>query len=140
MQTFLPVPDFVATARVLDRLRLGKQRVEAWQILCALWYGGGFANHPAVKMWRGHTLCLTTYGLVMCTEWLSRGYRDTLLPRFAEYHAGDDSSPEPPAWLGDPEFHLSHRSNLLRKNPGHYRQFWPDDPADLPYVWPTTAE
>jgi hypothetical protein len=27
MQTFLPSPDFVTTARLLDRGRLGKQRV-----------------------------------------------------------------------------------------------------------------
>jgi Pyrimidine dimer DNA glycosylase len=36
MQTFLPYPDFVACARVLDSRRLGKQRVEALQILRAL--------------------------------------------------------------------------------------------------------
>ena len=36
MQTFLPFPDFVASARSLDRLRLGKQRVETLQILNAL--------------------------------------------------------------------------------------------------------
>ena len=36
MQTFLPYEDFRASARVLDRQRLGKQRVEAKQILQAL--------------------------------------------------------------------------------------------------------
>ena len=43
---------------------------------------------------------------------------------------------EPPPWLGDAPFHLSHRSNLLRKMPEHYRQFWPAERDDLPYVWP----
>ena len=33
MQTFLPFPDFQQSAAVLDRVRLGKQRVEALQIL-----------------------------------------------------------------------------------------------------------
>ena len=33
MQTFLPYPDFVKSALVLDYRRLGKQRVEARQIL-----------------------------------------------------------------------------------------------------------
>ncbi|CAM5346647.1 Cytoplasmic protein OS=Streptomyces chartreusis OX=1969 GN=CP983_00565 PE=4 SV=1 [Streptomyces chartreusis] len=34
MQTFLPHPDFRQTALLLDRRRLGKQRVEALQGSC----------------------------------------------------------------------------------------------------------
>ena len=33
MQTFLPYEDFTKTAQCLDYKRLGKQRVEAYQIL-----------------------------------------------------------------------------------------------------------
>ena len=36
MQTFLHEPDFARNARALDSRRLGKQRVEALQILRAL--------------------------------------------------------------------------------------------------------
>lgn len=36
MQTFLPYPNFKASARVLDTKRLGKQRVENLQIMSAL--------------------------------------------------------------------------------------------------------
>ena len=36
MQTFLPYPDFVQTAGVLDARRLGKQRVETIQVMRAL--------------------------------------------------------------------------------------------------------
>ena len=36
VNTFLPYPDFVKSAKALDYKRLGKQRVEAWQILRAL--------------------------------------------------------------------------------------------------------
>lgn len=36
MQTFLPYSDFKLTASILDCRRLGKQRIEAYQILCAL--------------------------------------------------------------------------------------------------------
>jgi len=39
MQTFLPYPDFVQTSKVLDNKRLGKQRVEALQILQVLAIG-----------------------------------------------------------------------------------------------------
>lgn len=32
MQTFLPTPDFLETAKILDNKRLNKQIVEAYQI------------------------------------------------------------------------------------------------------------
>lgn len=133
MQTFLPYPDFAASATVLDRLRLGKQRVETWQLLRALCSGGAWMNHPAARMWRGHAPALAVYGMTICDEWIRRGYKDTMYDRFAPYLTGD---PEPPTWLGDPDFHAAHRSNLIRKAPDHYRPLWPDQPDDLPYVWP----
>lgn len=52
MQTFLPYPDFRATAKVLDRQRLGKQRVETKQILLALERPGtptGWGRHPQLE-------------------------------------------------------------------------------------------
>ena len=63
MQTFLPVADFAESARLLDSPRLGKQRVETLQILRALELPDyGWANHPAVRMWRGRTPALVAYG------------------------------------------------------------------------------
>jgi hypothetical protein len=136
MQTFLPYPDFDASARVLDRQRLGKQRVEAKQILLALERGtGGWVNHPAVRMWRGYEACLALYGAYICREWLSRGYRDSLLPFFEQRLAATSPAIESPPWLGDSAFHAAHRSNLLRKAPAHYGQFGWSEPSDLPYVW-----
>lgn len=42
-----------------------------------------------------------------------------------------------PSWLGDEDLHLSHQSNLIRKNPEFYRQrFGPNVPDNLPYIWP----
>ena len=135
MQTFLPYPDFLASARCLDYRRLGKQRVEAFQILRTLRGEGrmGWKNHPAVKMWRGHEEALAAYMNAMIWEWKRRGYRNTMQTA----HVG---SPLPslimPLWLGDQRVHASHRSNLLRKDPAHYGQFGWTEPADLPYVWP----
>src|SRR5690606_11138493 len=52
MQTFLPYEDFAATAQVLDQRRLGKQRVEALQVLRGLTRPGyGWRHRPAVSMW-----------------------------------------------------------------------------------------
>lgn len=137
MQTFLPFPRYRESAAALDRQRLGKQRVEAWQILGALeGRTNGWSNHPAARMWRGYERALCLYGLAVCDEWIRRGYRDTMRERFAsalQCHAGAAR----PAWLGDEDFHRSHQSNLLRKAPEHYGPMFPGVPADLPYVWPT---
>jgi hypothetical protein len=136
IQTFLPCPTFYDSARVLDYRRLGKQRVEAWQILRTLrGESSGWANHPAVRMWRGHEFDLCHYGIVMCTEWLQRGYVDTMLPRF-ENTVDHLESTGPPPWMGDDAFHSSHRAALLFKHPAHYRLMgWSESPA-LAYVWP----
>ena len=39
-------------------------------------------------------------------------------------------------WLGDQDFHRSHQSSPLRKDPEHYGPMFPGVPEDLPYVWP----
>jgi hypothetical protein len=139
MQTFLPYASFMESAKVLDRQRLGKQRVEAWQLLNALspmrGESKGWVNHPALRMWVGHRRSLALYGITMCYEWTRRGYRDTMAERFRPFVLG--LFPVAPAWLGDEDFHLSHRSNLIRKMPQHYGPIWPDVPPDMPYVWPT---
>lgn len=135
MQTFVPYgANFELNARCLDRQRLGKQRVETWQILRALRNESkGWGNHPATKMWRGYEDGLACYGIHMCTEWIYRGYKDTMLERFGPRH----SPPcDLPAWLNDPDVMRSHRSNLIRKLPEHYGPMWPDVPDDLPYIWP----
>lgn len=134
MQTFLPYEDYSASARVLDYRRLGKQRVEAWQILRALTGASrGWVNHPATKMWRGHEHQLALYGLAVCKEWVSRGYADTLGTQFWEALATLPYN-DPPEWL--PSVTKSHQSNLVRKLPSHYAQIFTGVSADLPYVWP----
>ena len=78
MQTFLPFPDFVPSARALDQKRLGKQRVETIQVLRGLIQPGyGWRHHPAVKMWTGYEEALVRYGLDMCGVWVATGRADT---------------------------------------------------------------
>jgi hypothetical protein len=149
MQTFLPVADFAESARLLDSPRLGKQRVETLQILRASELPDyGWANHPAVLMWRGRTPALVAYGLAMARIWRERGFADTTEPQIGEFAPDVVGVPQAelaaagllPSWLGDEELHRSHRSNLIAKDPGFYRprfaeRFGPE-PDDLPYVWP----
>ncbi|HKU32089.1 MAG TPA: MSMEG_6728 family protein [Arthrobacter sp.] len=142
MQTFLPFPDFKQSAAALDTARLGKQRVEALQILRALVIPEfGRSAHPAIRMWMGYVPALTLYGLAMVDEWVARGNPDNTrasITEFAPQAAHPDYAdkiPMPP-WLGDPDFHLSHQSKLLQKEPRFYAEHFPDAPKDLEFVWP----
>ena len=152
MQTFLPYPDFARCAAVLDARRLGKQRVEALQILRALTVPGyGWRHHPAAKMWKGYEEALGAYGVGICGEWCRRGHTDTCEVKIrAELAALGIATVRDqaelaragalPPWLGDEEFHRSHRSSLLNKDPAWYGGVFADVPPDLPYVWPVTTQ
>ena len=138
MQTFLPYKSFVLTARCLDRQRLGKQRVEAYQILKAnIGYPSRWIHHPAVKMWKGHEGALAIYTLAICREWISRGYKDTMQEKtnllVVEHGIELTSFPE---WLGMEAFHVSHQSNLIRKDPRYFRFQFPGVVNSVEYVWP----
>ena len=152
VQTFLPFADFERSARALDRQRLGKQRVETIQVVRALtWPDYGWANHPAVLMWKGFEEALGRYGFTCCDAWVDLGFGDTCAATIAtdlsaagvvtvrtqsELAAADALPP----WLGDEALHRSHQSSLLRKDHDHYRPLFPDVPDDLPYVWPVRSE
>lgn len=154
MQTFLPYSNFNKCAKTLDNKRLGKQRVEAWQILRTIKAGDsakGWRNHPAVNMWRGHEIALCAYGIAMCNEWIVRGFNDNLKGKFVE--AMLDYEPQVdfklpvgiediqalynPIWIGDDRIHLSHQSNLIRKDPDYYKPLFPNAPEGLAYFWVT---
>ena len=204
MQTFLPHPNFAASAHVLDRQRLGKQRVENLQIMSALlglklgktrelrvtgsqafyydeegfevdelnleadrnynrvmepvrnWFdipssdwevipneNQGWVNHPVTRMWRGYEWQLLKYQQAIVKEWTKRGYKDTcFLKTFTLYFHDRDviGSNEMPPWFGDKAFHLAHKSNLIRKDPEYYKQWFPGVPDNLPYIYPVSKE
>ncbi len=132
---------------MLDRARLGKQRVEVLQILRALRIEGyGWRTHPAVTMWTGHVEALVAYGEACNLEWEGRGHADTTRLQILEFAPAAPSQSalaaagRLPYWLGDEEVHRSHRSALVRKDPAHYRPLFPDVPDDLPYFWPRPPE
>jgi len=137
MQTFLPYADFHKTARCLDYRRLGKQRVEAKQIIDLLMKEKmgvditklPWGNHPAVKMWKGYLPALIEYYNIIVKEWISRGYNNNMLfigcPAVIKY----------PLWFGRTDFHDAHKSNLLRKNYDYYSKFGWNVSLDLKYIW-----
>lgn len=142
MQTFMTNASFYMCAQALDNKRLGKQRVEAYQILRVLkGLSKGWKNHPAVLMWVGHEAYLSNYIDFMCEEWKKRGFKDSVSEkaRLLQPWTGGAQAPQ---WWSDPNtlslVTASHRSNLLRKDPDHYGKFGWKEPNDLPYFWPVT--
>lgn len=134
MQTFLPYPSFRKSAHCLDCRRLGKQRLEAVQILTLLRnpvrrQHSRYRNHPAIRMWEGYEEALTQYIRAVILQWIDRDHENNML------------IPDPlidpllPEWWGGP-IHAAHRARLLAKDPGHYEQFgWTESPT-LDSYWP----
>lgn len=151
MQTFLPYPSFERSARSLDLRRLGKQRVEAIQVVrAATWPGYRWANHPVAQMWKGYEEALGCYGFACCAVWTEQGFSDTCqltiatdlrsfgIPLVRTQAELAEAGALPP-WLGDDAVHRSHQSALVRKDPDYYRALFPDVPDDLPYHWPVRS-
>ena len=130
MQTFLPYADFKDSARCLDNKRLGKQRVEALQILKGIYIPDyGWRHHPCVKMWKDYPHALQIYMNACIDEWVDRGFKNTMAK------AKIDSFTELPPWIGNKLLHDTHKSNLLRKDINFYVQYNWSVPMDLQYYW-----
>lgn len=135
MQTFLPYNDFRKSLECLDNKRLGKQRLEARQILHIVMgtaKSSAWKNHPAVKMWMKYPKALAIYYNTCLEIWEERGFKNVKLTKIPLVMT---SITPFPGWFGWKEFHESHQSNLLRKNQEHYGKYF-NVSNDLPYIWP----
>jgi hypothetical protein len=139
VQTFLPCKGPILCANILDDKRLGKQRVEAIQILYTLLgFTDGWLHHPAVKMWKGYEpfLCYS-YLRAMLNDWTMRGFDNTRCNEHFKILCEliPDSNIVQPWWLID-LLCLTHRSKLIQKRPDIYRPIFPNTPDNLEYWWP----
>lgn len=135
MQTFLPFPNYVRSVQTLDDKRLGKQRIEAMQIVNILegrQASNAWKNHPAILMWVGYTNSLKYYYNCCIDEWVRRGFKNSML-KFDVDHQNED-----PWWVGDENFHRAMRSRLIEKNEEYYLKKFPNDKGfnDSKYFWP----
>lgn len=138
MQIFLPYPDMKQSLKVLDYKRLGKQRVETYQIISAITRRPkldgtpykGWLNHPCTIMWRDYLPALKMYLNYSIAEWIVRGYRNNMA--FESYNEDEVVLPK---WFGDQKFHDSHKSNLLKKDFEFYSKYKWDVNPENPYVW-----
>jgi len=137
VQIFLPYEDFKKSLRTLDNKRLGKQRVETYQIISAISRRPkldgtpykGWLNHPCTIMWKNHLPALKQYLNYSIMEWIERGFKNTMNFEIVNEEIVI------PSFVGNERFHSSHRANLLKKEPDFYNQYgWTENPQD-PYVW-----
>jgi hypothetical protein len=129
-----------------NNISLSKDIVPDLNIFCKNSYGT--EKHPASKMWKNNRLMLISYTIAMCNEWSSRGYQDSIKNRvtrlvsplypadtLSQQYIVEHYPAQIPSWLGDERLHRSHRSNLIRKFPEHYSQYW-QEPDNISYYWP----
>lgn len=138
MQSFSPLYTFEDCAKVLDNKRCFKNALEAYQVLRVirgLTPGKAWRNHPVTKMWASNANCYVEYALNFVLEWYGRGYKTTLEDKIKSLYVAGETNAKPD-WWGREDIHLSHRSNLLRKDKEFYGKLWPNDPDNLPYIWP----
>lgn len=126
--------------RIDHKLRWVDVPEKEWKFVVA--DGQGWVNHPAVLMWAKTPRALMVYQDAICDEWESRGYHDTC--RYKTRLVLDKYRPPAqrilmPKWLGDEKLHLSHQSNLIRKDPLFYTPKFGSVPA-MEYVWPVKKE
>lgn len=165
---FIIKPDIYETARMLDNKRLGKQRVEAKQIIEILEdYDSGnleskkaWVNHPATKSWIGFTNHLKVYFNIIVREWINRGFVNNMslydidetpyniVPcnfdgKTATYDVSKFDSFSFPFWISFPPFYMSHQAALCRKDPKYYKSLLCSklNPyLEFGYLWPSNVD
>jgi hypothetical protein len=130
MQVFRPYIDHRKSAWFLDDLRLGKQRVEAKQVLLAILRRlgivndgrRGWINHPIVLMYfndgRPYIDDLMNYFYAVVDEWERRGRKNNIslndIERYLRHVEGIEGSPVTPVIARE------YRRVLLLKDPCYY--------------------
>lgn len=166
VNTFITSSYLPNTFKDLDYRRLGKQRVEAKQIIDILEKidagedvsSIGFASHTATKMWIGYTNALKAYYNLCLDEWINRGYKNKMVKydidetRFTNRESvfdgvkttflTEDTEYSFPPFTSFRPFILFHRSALYKKDPKYYVKFLNEELepyVDLGYLWPSHA-
>lgn len=138
MQIFLPFPDLVKSLKALDNVRLGKQRVEAFQLFLA--YHKKYVLKQEKVAWTEHIVfrmlfsdnyCyldfLKHYIVLCCREYGSRKsektgkyFQNTKMDENIKTYnlqltAQQIENLQYPFWFGNQSFHDSHKAMLFHK-------------------------
>ncbi|MDJ0271072.1 MAG: pyrimidine dimer DNA glycosylase/endonuclease V [Candidatus Caldarchaeum sp.] len=130
MQIFRPYVDWVKSAAVLDDLRLGKQRVEAKQVLNVFLRKAGILR-DGLRGWLNHPIVLLYYNdgrpyvddvvgmFTACVkEWMRRGKQSNI--NLDDIRHLLDQLEKTPGTPITRLHEIEYRRILLLKNPDHY--------------------
>jgi len=155
MITFLVWEDYAENARILDNRRLGKQRVEASQIIRILerLQSGEkkgeipWSKHPIIKCWEGYLPSLKQYYNAVVSEWVRRGFRNNM-----PLYPLEDCASKPP-WVFNEKVCYAMYAQLILKdfaqyNPSHLKDkvstplytfltALPKEYLSFGYIWPS---
>lgn len=136
VNTFIPFKSISKTMKVLDRQRLGKQRLEAKQIIEIIENKRtGYKNHPIVSMWKDNVDGLKYYYNKCIDEWVDRGYKNNM----EKYKLKKKKKKEiMPWWLYNKQVRMSHQASLMRKKPEYYEDKFPNFDKEYMlcgYIW-----
>jgi hypothetical protein len=131
--TFVTADTPMECAKVLSTKHLGKQRLEAYQIIrVLLGQQNGYKNHPICKMWYENVDGLKYYYNCCIDEWVARGFKNTMV----KYD--DIKDPALPWWFTNKQIQACHMASLVRKNDEYITKFNIqnyDSYLDHGYIW-----
>lgn len=149
MQTFLPYPNFLESANVLDKKRCWKQVIEAKQIIDCIEKKRRFKivgqpqkiaweNHPAVQMWEGYEAALMNYFNSFLNIAINKHHINTKYMFIDLRYVSGGFIPEMPWWWNKKKFHRAMRARLIEKDRDFYLHLFPEDEGfnDGKYFWP----
>lgn len=147
MQTWLPFESFHASARALRTQELGRQRVDAKQLLIALLFPerkSMWRHHPAARMWRGYETQLNLYYMAVVAEWRRRRHKHTMELGSELHRRVGKLYANHPWWLGQPMFHDAQQGALIRRN-SVYQTRLPEsnifvEHTNTPVLWPVLRD
>ncbi len=132
MMIWLPYPDFTKSVSCLNTQHLNRQRANC-QVLSKSFISPNRWNHvPTFKAWKNYYEVFQYYHDVCVKEWVKRGFRTIAVL----YEAPKPDKRDLPWFIGEEQYHASHRSNLLRLDPTYAGIEGWREPSNLPYLWP----
>lgn len=152
MQTLAPYAELQDIADVLKNEDLILQMKDGLHLLSIMHADqeDAWADHPVLRMWKGHEIFLAYYTLAMIEEGLHN--RATLRQSSsfigeltewkasAEQHlawaSSGDATMKAPSWWGVIGYMREHRAVLLRRDPVWYRKHFATEKMDRFETWP----
>lgn len=135
---WLPFASTKANLEVLTDQHVFEVVYEGLQCLRNIYVGD--LSWRDARMWGSHPATLLAYAAAAEREMVRRGHNPE--PRVIRAHVALSRAewplaPVPPWWFGDPAYHESQRSHLIRIEPTHYAQRLPfTTRLELPLIWP----